>query len=269
MPYRTNAAPTSLDSGLRVLLCSACVIVIVAGLKASGPVLVPIIVALFLSLLCIPPMSRLMKMGVPESLAILIVMTLATVVVLLVTMVVGNSVQEFQGQIGHYRLRLDEIVGDALAWAQARGIEVDTEKLKSKIDTGAIMQLAASTAGGLLSILSNFFLVILTMIFILFEATCFKNKLLLAKGDPIGPVHVHRSRASNMPRWRPKGAFYITTGSGRRRVLVNGELQPGFRAHGISGGVDGNRAEYHWLDERPDGSLFRRSLSITKKEAKQ
>ena len=219
MPERTNAAPTSVDSGLRALLCGACVIIIIAGLKASGPFLVPIIVALFLSLLCIPPMNRLMKMGVPEGFAILIVMTLATVMVLLVTMVVGNSVQEFQGQIDHYRERLDEIVGDALAWAQARGIEVDTEKLKGKIDTGAIMQLAASTASGLLSVLSNVFLVILTMIFILFEATCFKQKLLLAKGDPDADLSQYAVMSERVQKYLAIKA-YVSAGTGLCVIIM-------------------------------------------------
>ncbi len=173
-----------MKQGLRVLLSGASVIVIVAGLKASTPFLVPIIVALFLSLLCLPPMSRLERMGVPDWLAIVIVMTVATVVVVLITAVVSNSVQQFQDRIPEYRERLDDIVGRALAWLQARGADVEASDLKEKLNTGALMELVASTAGGLLSVFSNVFLVVITMIFMLFEANCFAQKLRLAKGDP-------------------------------------------------------------------------------------
>jgi len=92
--------------------------------------------------------------------------------------------------------------------------------------------------------------------------------ILLASGDAIGPVAVAGVRGDAMPRWRAEGALVVTTGSGRRRVLVNGELQPGFRAHGLSGGVKGDRAEYHWLDERPSGGLVRRSLTVRRKGSK-
>lgn len=95
-----------------------------------------------------------------------------------------------------------------------------------------------------------------------------QRRLFLAKGDPIGPF-----RFDDVSRLGRKsaaiGALYVSTGSGRRRVLVNGRLRPGFRAHGLTGEVraKGDRADYHWIDEHPEGGLYRRSLSI-RKEAK-
>ncbi len=184
LPDQPNPAPVSLNQGLRVLLSAAAVVIIVAGLKACESFLVPTIVALFLSLLCLPALNRLQRLKVPDTLAIIIVMLVATTIVVLITAVVGNSVRQFQSQIPTYRARLDEIVGSALAFLNNRGIEVDTTDIMAKLDTGAIMQLVASTAGGLMSVLSNVFLVVLTMVFILFEASTFKQKLRLAKGDP-------------------------------------------------------------------------------------
>ena len=100
-----------------------------------------------------------------------------------------------------------------------RGIEVDTEHLKGKIDTGAIMQLVASTAGGLLSILSNFFLVILTMIFILFEATCFKHKLLLAKGDPDADLSQYAVMSERVQKYLAIKA-YVSAGTGLCVIIM-------------------------------------------------
>jgi AI-2 transport protein TqsA len=185
LSHPSNSPPLrEMKQGLRVLLSAASVIVIIAGLRASQSFAVPIVAALFLSLLCLPPMSRLEKMGVPNWLAIIIVMTVATIFVVLITAVVGSSVRHFQDQIPEYRERLDDVVGRALTWLQARGADVEASDLTEKINTGALMELVASTAGGLLSILSNLFLVVITMIFMLFEASCFKQKLRLAKGDP-------------------------------------------------------------------------------------
>ena len=54
--------------GTRALLCAAALVVLIAGLKASATLLLPIIVALFLSLLCVPPMRWLCHNRPPVSL---------------------------------------------------------------------------------------------------------------------------------------------------------------------------------------------------------
>lgn len=169
-------------SGARALVCAAALIVVVAGLKAAATMLLPIIVALFLSLLCIPPMRRLEKIGVPSGVAIALVMAGATILVLLVTAVVGQSVAEFQSQVPAYSKRLDALVGDGVLWLAHRGVDISPSEVSSMIDTGAIMDLVARTASGFLSVMSNVLLVVLTMIFMLAEASGFRRKLALALG---------------------------------------------------------------------------------------
>jgi predicted PurR-regulated permease PerM len=169
--------------GLRALLCVAAVVVVIAGLKAAATMLLPIIVALFLSLLCIPPMRRLQSHGVPAGLSIAVVMAAATVLVLLVTAVVGKSVTEFQAEVPTYSQRLDLLVGDGVAWLASRGVDVSPGEVSSMIDTGSIMDLVGRTAAALLSVLSNVLLVVLTMIFMLAEASGFRRKLALAMGS--------------------------------------------------------------------------------------
>ncbi|HUH02674.1 MAG TPA: AI-2E family transporter [Kofleriaceae bacterium] len=169
--------------GTRAVLCAAAVVIVVAGLKAAATMLLPIIVALFLSLLCIPPMKRLQRHGVPAGVSIALVMAGATILVLLVTAVVGQSVAEFQSEVPVYSERLDAVVADGVIWLQGLGVDVSPTEVSGLIDTGAIMNLAARTASSLLSVLSNVLLVVLTMIFMLAEASGFRRKLALAMGS--------------------------------------------------------------------------------------
>jgi predicted PurR-regulated permease PerM len=103
---------------------------------------------------------------------------------LLVAVVIGQSVDQFQSSLPYYRERLDTIVRDAIGWLNARGVNVEADEITSKIDTGSLMQLVGDTASGLLATLSNLLLVLLTMIFMLFEAHGFPDKLRRAIGDP-------------------------------------------------------------------------------------
>ncbi len=176
--------PAGDHRGLRVIIGLAAFIVAVAGLKAAGQLVLPTMMALFLSLLCVPPMRRLESYGVPSLLAVILVVTAATLLVFLVLAVIGRSITHFQDQLPFYQKRLDHMVGDAISWLEARGIEVDPDELTASIDSGAILRLVGDTASGLLGALSNLFLVILTMIFMLLEAQTMPGKLRSAIGDP-------------------------------------------------------------------------------------
>lgn len=180
---RTQAEPNTSHKGVRALVCAAAIVIVIAGLKAAASFLLPIIFALFLSLLCIPPMRRLCKMGLPDWLALVVVMLIATIFVGIVSVVVGKSAAKFKGNVDEYAAKLDIIVIDSTDWLQSVGVDVEPEEITEKINSRAIMDLAAKVAGALVSVLSDFFLVILTMIFMLFEASGFPRKLRLALGD--------------------------------------------------------------------------------------
>jgi AI-2 transport protein TqsA len=166
--------------GLRVLLTIACLVIVVAGLREAKGMLLPVLVALFLALLAIPPLRRLQSLGVPAWAAAALVVLAGALVLAVVTAVVGTSVAGFAEQLPVYRARLDENVRDLLAWLGARGIEAD--QLVGSLNTGAVMELVSNTAVELLGALSNLLLVVLVFTFILLEAQGFPNKLRRARG---------------------------------------------------------------------------------------
>ena len=170
------------NQGTKALVGAAALIIVIAGLKASATLLVPVVVAVFLSLLAVPPMRWLQARGLPAPLAIAVVMLVATIIVLLVTGLVGQSVARLQDQLPLYRSRLDAITAHAVGWLRDLGVKAAPEELSKKIGTSEIMDLVAATASGLVSALSNVFLVIFTMIFALLEASGFRRKLAVAMG---------------------------------------------------------------------------------------
>jgi uncharacterized membrane protein len=61
------------SGGSQVLLGAACFVVVVAGMKAASSLLVPFLLAIFIAVICLPPMSWMQKKGIPAGLAILLI----------------------------------------------------------------------------------------------------------------------------------------------------------------------------------------------------
>ncbi len=168
----------------QALLIVASLMIITGGLKAAGDLLTPLLVALFFSVLCVPPMMKLKKLGVPDALAITLVILGAMIAVLGITAIIASSLDGFDDKIPGYQEVLKERFSSMSVWLQNQGVEIDTESMTSYFSTGAIFGLVKGVASELLSALSQIFLVLLTMIFMLVEASNFPNKLRRAIDDP-------------------------------------------------------------------------------------
>src|SRR5262245_56425190 len=92
--------------GARLILLAAALVVVVAGLKAAQPFLLPFLMALFLTILCLPPMRWLERHGLPTWAAMLLVLAGAVLSVLAVGVVVGGTVQSFYAELPSYRARI-------------------------------------------------------------------------------------------------------------------------------------------------------------------
>ena len=184
-PYTAGTMSALPDHrGARVFLGLTTFVIVTAGMKAADELILPILTALFLSLLCIPPMRRMERLGLPRPLALVAVVGLATLLVLVVLAVIGDSITEFQERLPEYQERLDSRADGLIDWLRRHGVEIKATELRDSIDSGAILRLVSDTATSLLSALSNLLLVLLTMVFMLLEANTLPNKLRLAMNDP-------------------------------------------------------------------------------------
>ena len=54
------------DAGIRFLLAGACLVVIIAGLRAAAPIILPFLIAVFLAVVNVPLMNWLVRIRVPK-----------------------------------------------------------------------------------------------------------------------------------------------------------------------------------------------------------
>ena len=155
----------------------AAFVIIVAGMKAAAVLVVPFLLAVFLSIICVPPLFWMQKKGIPGILGILILMSGVIAIQMLLVTLVSSSIADFSGNIPFYQERLKILTFESLQLLSKHGVEFEIDKLAEILNPSRILKLVANTLNGVGGVLTNTFFVFLTFIFILSEAAGFPNKL--------------------------------------------------------------------------------------------
>jgi AI-2 transport protein TqsA len=170
--------------GIRVLVFTAALVIIIVGINQAQSVLVSFLVAIFLALLGTPPVLWLERKRIPSFIAVSVVLSGMIIILLLVGGLVGTSLNSFIDALPSYQQRIQEQVAALKTLLAGKGIRVTDKMVLEYINPGAMMSLTARLLAGLGSALSNIVLILLTVAFILFEASSFPVKLRAVLGDP-------------------------------------------------------------------------------------
>jgi len=168
----------------QILVTIASFIVIVAGIRAAEVILVPFLLAAFIAIISASPMFWLQKKGAPTWLSLFIVILGVLLIGLLMSAMIGTSVRDFSKDLPIYQAKLKIQTTAIIAWLDKTGIDISRPALVEIFDPGAAMKLAAAVLNGLGNVLANTFLILMTVIFILLEASSFPAKLQQILGDP-------------------------------------------------------------------------------------
>lgn len=180
------------DSPLpRVLIVTASIVIILAGMKIAQPILVPVLVAFFLAVLTTPAVSYLVKYKIPTSMAIFLVVALLIGIFIVLGSVLTSSIDQFIQRIPDYELKLQEglvKLEDRLPWL-VNDLKVTISEFKP---TESALSLAGTLFSGVGSVLTSIVLILFTLIFTLIESQNASKKLRLALGDDRSIVYVRR-----------------------------------------------------------------------------
>ena len=174
--------------GARFLVVLASVVVVVAGLRAGAPILLPFFLAFFLAILSLPIMLGLQRKGVPSAIAILVSVLINVAVLGVIVLLVSQSVADFQVRLPQYASRLQTLFDSWIEALQARGVPADEYLLDEIVSANAIMDFVGNLLGRVAVFLSTTFIVVLVMIFILAEATIFPKKFQAILGEVEGDM---------------------------------------------------------------------------------
>ena len=168
----------------RLLVVFAAFVVAAAGLKMASSIVNPLLLSAFISILCAPCVSWLVVKRVPIGLAILLVMIGIVTIGILLGAFLGQSLNDFSGQIPLYEERLKLQIRPLVQFMSGFGWAWDISTLTDQFDPGVAMRLASNLLSGVGAVLGNMFLILLTVMFLLAEAHSFPIKLRQVLKDP-------------------------------------------------------------------------------------
>ncbi len=179
-----------MDKTGKSIIILASMVIIAAGIKAAEDLIVPFLLAVFISILASTPIFWLQAKKVPRWLAILLVSAGVIVSLIALGTIVAQSADLFLERVPYYQERLTAGLIEPL-----KNIDPTMENFQlvlAYFDPGIALDIAGTVIGGLGEVLSNSFLILLTVVFILAEGTSIPQKIqaLLSRPEVTMPYFI-------------------------------------------------------------------------------
>ena len=185
----------------QILFTIAAFIIVVAGMRASVDILVPFLLAAFIAIISAPPLFWLKSKGLPGWLALLVVISSIFMIGFLIAWLVGSSVKDFSNDLPVYEEKLRQQTIVILGWLAKLGVDTSNLGLTEIFNPGAAMKLVATGLNSLGNVLANGFLIAMTVIFMLLEATSIPTKLRSIVGDRASSMTPFENFISNVKNY--------------------------------------------------------------------
>lgn len=173
------------DKTLKILMAIIATILVVAALKATRPISMPLAFAFFIAILVHPLQSKLER-HLPRWLSLILVLLLLCGVVGIAGGALSLSGEIIEPKVPQYLDRLENIATTAREWASDRGLPLPQFGSQSN---GASSQLTQQAIGGVRSFISALSLTVLTislLVLLLLEVTQYRYKVQKAFSSPTG-----------------------------------------------------------------------------------
>ncbi|RZM79977.1 pheromone autoinducer 2 transporter [Pseudoalteromonas rubra] len=175
---------SSLSGITKSLVVIASLFIVLAGIKLANEIVVPFVLAAFIAIICNPLLKFFANYRIPKGLAIVLIIMLVMLMGMSLTGLVGQSLNDFSSQLPQYR----EALRSKFIWfvdmAAEYNILIDKQQLIALFDPGKMIDVATNMLAGFGGVMANIFLILLTVVFMLFEAPMISTKVHLALDDP-------------------------------------------------------------------------------------
>lgn len=162
-------------SFLRVMLFLAATVVVLVGIRLGAPVLNPIFFAIVLTLLVSPVYSWLLRRGLPTSLSLVLMLVLLIILFTGLFFILGASIAAFSDRVGFYVSQLNVELDNLDALLERLGLS--NVNLQDVVKPSALAGAFGVILSGISGFLSNLFLILMIMLFLLGEGPAMMNRL--------------------------------------------------------------------------------------------
>ena len=137
----------------------------------------PFLLALFISLICIQPITWLEKKNIPKWLARIIVILGLVVLFSGFAFLIGGTLSSFSSNVSKYESTLTSISNAYVQFLNEKGLKIPKDQVPTLIQPARILEFTATVANEVLNMMGNTFLIFLIILFILMEFGSFPVKV--------------------------------------------------------------------------------------------
>lgn len=178
MDHDTRTIPFNL------LLALAALVIIIAGLKLGASLLVPLILSLFIAVICTTPVQWLQRLGLGRRMAVLVTLLILGVWIMLLGSLLAGSIATFMEVLPDLEQQLLAQYYALISWAPQLGGYMQPDSITTWLDMSTLSRFVPTLLDSIGSLISQSLLIILLVGFMLFETLHFRDKVLQALDDP-------------------------------------------------------------------------------------
>ncbi|MCW8804588.1 MAG: AI-2E family transporter [Ignavibacteriaceae bacterium] len=191
----------SKSSAIQFLIALAAFTIIIAGMKASASIVIPFLLAAFISIVASPPFYWLQEKKIPKILALLIVILMFLLFISVIGLLIGTSINDFTTKIPFYQGKLKDQTDAVVTWLFNKGIIKEQISLNQIFNPASLLKFIGNTLNEVSGIFTNGFLILLTVIFMLLEVSSLPVKLKKIFNDPDNSIKQVQSIYDNINKY--------------------------------------------------------------------
>ncbi|QLB21068.1 hypothetical protein A6B43_05820 [Vespertiliibacter pulmonis] len=161
----------------RILVTFAAIIIILAGIKLAAEIVIPFLLSLFIAIICSPLIKWMTARKIPLGIAIALLFVLFLVVSFFLAGLINSTVKEFTASIPSYKVLLSERMSLLVYYADKWNLPISKELLTNELDPSVIMNFVSRLLLSFSGIVTNVFVLLLVVVFMLLEAPTAKHRL--------------------------------------------------------------------------------------------
>jgi len=168
----TNIEPTRSSRVVKV----AALVIILAGAYLARSLITPVLLALFISIICVQPITWMERKRVPRWLALIVVALGLVMVFFGFTILIGGTLSFFITSVTKYEAMLVSMSNSFILFLNENGLNVPQDQVSKLIQSAKIFEVTAGALKELLRLIGNALLIFLIILFILMEFSSFTVK---------------------------------------------------------------------------------------------
>ncbi len=158
------------------LVNAAAMIIILAGVMYAKSFITPLLLAIFISIICAQPIDWLERKKIPRGIALVVVILGMIILISGFALVIGGAISSFSGNLSKYETTLTDISNSFIQQLNDYGLTIPHDQVSRLIQPNKILEYTAGVLNTVFNMMGNTFIIFLIIVFILMEFGSFSIK---------------------------------------------------------------------------------------------